>query len=215
MFQQTIQPFRILRVCSAPPFPDSGILCISHIFLVHIIKNILFLPAWHTTVVMCLHKCRSVCKDVSLILQINEAHYPWKVPKENRRDLQMANSFCEQDTGNNKYSGYWERFRCHEDFSALIFLTLLGFFFLSSFLSSSNKRKKNMEKKESNCLEIFVHMWYRFLFSLHCIPHCEKQWWGLVCSLCFFEPSVQFQKKFSFVYKFYLFNLTEQSLILL
>lgn len=94
-----------------------------------------------------------------------EAHYPWNIPKENRRDLHIMNSCCEQDTENNKYSGYWERFRCREDISGWIFLTPLGFYFFSSFPSSSNNNKKR-RKREQLSGDICPYVVLIFVFTL-------------------------------------------------
>lgn len=112
-------------VCSASLLPASGNLCVIHIFLECVIKNICLLPAWHTSAMKCLCKCKSTCEDVSLALHMNEAPYPWNIFRVNKRDLHSVTSCCEPDTENNIYLGYWERFRCHEDVSGWISLTLV------------------------------------------------------------------------------------------
>lgn len=204
-FSKLFSHSKFFYVCSVPPFPGSGILCISHIFLVHVMKNIFFLPVWHKSRVMCLHKCKSMCKDVSLVLQMNEAHYPWNIPKENRKDLHSVNFCCELDSENNKYSGCWERFRCHEDISGWIFLTLLGFYFLSSFLGSSNNRKKKIEKKKATVWRYLSICGTDFCFHFtvfYIIKNNSKTWSALCVSL-------NLQEKFSFVYRFYLYTICD------
>lgn len=84
--QQIIQSFKILLYVLCSTFSRLEF-SVSVIFSLHIMNNIFFLPDWHTSAVMCLHKCKSMCKDVSPILQMNKAHHPWNIPKETGRTL--------------------------------------------------------------------------------------------------------------------------------
>lgn len=177
MFQQSIQPFKII-LC---------VLCSSFSRLWNFLYQSYFPCTWYEeyflfnsltqSAVKCLHKCNSMCEDDSLILQMNEARYPWNILKENRRDLHSVNSCCELDTENDMYSGYWERFECHEDISGWIFLTLLGSYFLSSFLSSSNNRKKMKEKKKATVwryLSIFGTDFCFHFTVFHIVKNSDK-----------------------------------------
>lgn len=66
MFQQSINHSKLFCVFSAPPFPDSGIFCVSHIFLAHGMKNVFFLTAWHKVQ-------WSVCTNVTVCVKM----IPW------------------------------------------------------------------------------------------------------------------------------------------
>lgn len=98
-----------------------------------------------------------------------------------------------------------ERFRCHEDISGWIFLTLLGFYFLSSFLGSSNNRKKKIEKKKATVWRYLSVCGTDFCFHFtvfYIIKNNSKTWSALCVSL-------NLQEKFSFVYRFYLYTICD------
>lgn len=129
---------------------------------------------------------KSMCKDVSLILPMKRHTIPgislkktggtftsW-IPVVSRIQRIISTQATERDSG---------VVRIFQDGYFLLHWVSTSF---HHFPAAATIIKKG--EKESNCLEIFVHMWYWFLFSLYCIPHCKKQWYSLVCSLCFLEP---------------------------
>lgn len=61
-FSKLFSLSKFFCVCSATPFPDSGILYINHISLARVMKNMFFSPAWQTSGVICLHKWKVCAK---------------------------------------------------------------------------------------------------------------------------------------------------------
>lgn len=156
-------------VCSAPLLPASRNLCITHVFLERVIKNICLLPAWHTSAMKCLCKCKSTCEDVSLALHMNEAHYPWNICRANKRDLHSVTCCCEPDTENNIYLGFWERFRCHEDVSGWISLTLVctsfRHFSAAATIGRQRRGRGGKQLSENICPYVVILFFFTLVYS--------------------------------------------------
>lgn len=126
-----------------------------------------------------------MCKVVSPTLQVNETHYPWNIPKANRRALRSMTSYCEPDRENNIYPGYWERFTSHEDISGWIYLSW-DFISFHHFSGPATTEEEGEKKRNWRCLSIYGTLFCFHLSIFHIVKKKKRKKLRLGLLLVFF-----------------------------